>query len=176
MKQQILLLCLLILSQVFFIKCKESNLQNIPEKKAITAEVSWFSECLSNSPELFSTPDTLSCVKYSFDITTQTLQLKHFNSAFNCCPDEIFTEIIITNDSIIIEEKERTAMCDCLCLFDLTTLVKNIENKNYTVVIREPYIDEEQPFAINTNFYKSPTGEICITRNKYPWGITVENK
>ncbi len=108
------------------------------------------------------------CIEYRF--SGDTLSLKHINAAFNCCPGEIEVETSVAGDTIIIAEKEKEALCDCLCLYDLKMAIYNVSASGYTIVVRELYLTEEdEPLIFTVDLAGQPEGKHCVKRNHYPW-------
>jgi len=65
------------------------------------------SDCKDLKSDLvFFTTDSLSCAEYSFDSSTNKLFIKHINAGFNCCPDSLYCNVTVSNDTIIIQEFE----------------------------------------------------------------------
>lgn len=110
-----------------------------------------------------------SCVIYSYDGIGK-LSLKHINAGFNCCPNGIFANINITGNKIIINEKENSSDCRCLCLYDVEIEVNNIIPGNYTIAFLEPYAEYGPPLEFDANLTNAITDSICVGRNYYPWG------
>jgi hypothetical protein len=114
---------------------------------------------------------TLSCIIYSFDASTNKLILKHMNAGFNCCPEELYCTISVNNDTIIIQELEKKALCNCNCLYDLDIELNGVESKNYYIKIMEPYAIDEEKLSFGLDLEHSNEGSYCVTRKHYPWGI-----
>lgn len=114
--------------------------------------------------------DSLSCAEYAFNATTNKLQIKHINAGFNCCPDSIYSNVSISNDTIIIQEFESGPQCYCLCLYDLYFEIDGITAKKYPVKFIEPLIRDQQPLIFEINLSDQPTGKHCVTRHRNPWG------
>jgi len=111
------------------------------------------------------------CVEYSYDAESKILNLKHINTAFNCCPDRLYCDISVKNDTIFVEEFERKQGCDCLCLYDMEAEVYNIESKKYIIKYIEEYIGNYDELIFEVNIALSDTGSYCSERNNYPWGM-----
>ena len=115
------------------------------------------------------TTNSESCANYTYNSANKTLQIKHINTSFNCCPDELFCDISIENDTIIIEESEKDAGCDCMCLFDIETEIYNVDAKSYIVKFIEPYIGDQEKLIFEINLNDSTSGSYCVERIDYPW-------
>ena len=104
------------------------------------------------------------CLEYEYD--GSTLLLKHVNAAFNCCLDGMEAEVDIDGERITITETEKLANglgCFCICLYDLSYLITNLEQGVYTVVISSFLNLIEIDLSIPTS------GTYCEERNGYPW-------
>ena len=111
------------------------------------------------------------CLEYRYN-GTDTLALSHINAGFNCCPGEIDADISFEGNIITITERESTAGCHCLCLYDLDYQIANLEPGEYTIRVIEPYIsqtDQELEFTVTLSSITS--GSFCQTRNSYPWVV-----
>jgi hypothetical protein len=117
------------------------------------------------------TADTLSCVNYSFDPSTNKLLMKHINAGFNCCPESLYCEITLKNDTIIVQEHETDGMCDCDCLFDLDIELINVEAEKYQVQFKEPYAMDQEELQFEMDLTKDANGSFCVIRKQYPWGV-----
>ncbi|MBN1952512.1 MAG: hypothetical protein JW801_15020 [Bacteroidales bacterium] len=139
----------------------------------IEGELVDHSECkLSKSAlEGTETPDTLSCVEYSYDASTRILTLRHINAAFNCCPGELGCIISEEENVISIRETEEAPMCDCNCLYDLEISISGVEKDSYTIEIDELYIPEENDLSFGINLKQKTEGSVCVVRKVYPWGL-----
>ncbi len=116
-------------------------------------------------------PDTISCIDYSFDAINNELILKHINAGFNCCPESLYCEVSLVEDTITIEEFEKESLCDCLCLFDLDMKLKGVESKKYYIKIIEPYIEDGELLYFDMDLVSNTENSYCVIRNNYPWGI-----
>jgi len=109
------------------------------------------------------------CVQYQFN-GLGTLNLKHVNAGFNCCPGDLTAEITILDSVISIREMEKEAGCHCLCLYDLTYQVLNLPSGVYTIRFVEPYVPDADPkLEVTVNIATQPIGEFCVDRSVYPW-------
>jgi len=126
-------------------------------------------ELLVKSPQ--AVPNNVSQVDYFYDIEAHTLILKHVNSAFNCCPDNLDCQVSFEKGVIIIEERENVKdKCKCNCLYDLDILVVGVEPKQYSIKVIEPYYSGEQKIVFDVDLAKKSEGSFSATRNEYPWG------
>ncbi|MEA1896361.1 MAG: hypothetical protein U9N53_01705 [Bacteroidota bacterium] len=118
-----------------------------------------------------NTPDTLSCINYSFDPSNNKLTLNHINAGFNCCPESLYCDIKIINDTIIIQEFEKEALCDCDCLYDLEIELYGVFSKIYYLKIIEPYVGNQEKLFFQLDLESHNQGSYCVTRKRYPWGL-----
>ncbi len=65
------------------------------------------------------------------------LVLHHENATYNCCPDSFTFTVTVSNDSLYITEQEvLTTPCDCMCCYNLTTVVAGLSPGEWQVVYR----------------------------------------
>jgi hypothetical protein len=131
------------------------------------------SDCKSNmkSETIDIKPDTLCCIKYSYNNSTNQLSITHINAGFNCCPGEICCIATVSGDTLVIEETESTSICDCSCLFDLTFTIDNVEDTPAFMKIKEPYWSGSGSIVFDISLKKEKEGSWCTTRKNYPWGM-----
>jgi hypothetical protein len=92
---------------LFIFGCKENT-----EQLIISGQLIKHTSCKDNFKSASEiTPDSLSCIDYYFD--QNKLSLKHINAGFNCCPERLWCNISLKNDTIIVQEFEKSALCDC---------------------------------------------------------------
>ena len=118
-----------------------------------------------------NTPDTLSCINYSFEPSNNKLILNHINAGFNCCPGSLYCDIRLNKDTIIIQEFEKEALCDCDCLYDLEIELNDVLSKVYYLRIIEPYARDEEMLFFQLDLEYQNQGSYCVTRKRYPWGM-----
>jgi len=116
-------------------------------------------------------PNTQSCISWSYDSSSGTLSLTHINAGFNCCPGELSCSIEITGDTLVIKEKEESALCDCDCLYDLYIDVNDLDEQAYIISIVEPYCGDQQKLIFEADLAAEPEGSFCASRTQYPWGM-----
>jgi hypothetical protein len=136
------------------------------------------SACKSNlksTKETTDTPDSLSCVDYSFDNSTNILTIKHINAGYNCCPDSFYCIISLNNDTIIIKEIELNPKCNCNCLYDLNIGIQGIDAKKYQIKFIEPYVNDQKKILFGIDLANEIVGSYCVTRKQYPWGLNSLN-
>jgi hypothetical protein len=95
----------------------------------------------------------------------------HYNSGFNCCPEEILTSFILQDDTIFIVEDDAKELCRCNCLFNVEMTIHNLPPGKYVLKIEEPYVDQkDQIFIIDLDLEDLPMDQVCKYRDFYPWG------
>lgn len=112
-----------------------------------------------------------SCILYEYDESNNKLIIKHINAGFNCCPEELSCSVTQRNDTLVIEEFESDALCACNCLFDIDIELSEIEPGEYYIQFTEPYCGDQEKLEFTINLDQFSTGEYCVERTQYPWGI-----
>lgn len=115
--------------------------------------------------------DTLSCVEYSFNASDNKLLLKHINAGFNCCPDSLYSNISVSNDTIIVREYEYLQNCYCNCLYDLDFEIYRVNSQHYVIRFIEPYCNDQEEIIFGVDLENVPVGSYCVSRFLNPWGI-----
>ena len=177
MKPIIYSLLFISLFGLFIISCEKNN--NDGKQLIITGQLINNSTCkndLKSAYQIVETPDTLSCVNYSFNKAKNILTLKHINAGFNCCPDSLYCKVELIGDIIQIQEFEKNAQCNCNCLYDLDIEIYGVELKTYRIKFIEPYISDQNKLIFELNLNKDSNGSYCVTRKQYPWGIDSINE
>ncbi|MBN2070057.1 MAG: hypothetical protein JW814_01265 [Candidatus Krumholzibacteriota bacterium] len=111
------------------------------------------------------------CAEYEYD--GKTLFIDHIDAVFNCCQYDITADITIDDNVITITESEYPpgGLCDCICLFDLSCIVRNLPPGIYTIRFVEPYLSGDDPELEFIADLSSPcSGRECAPRSHYPWG------
>lgn len=117
-----------------------------------------------------SRSNSQSCIEYSFNQTLKILTLKHINAGFNCCPESLSCTATNRNDTIVIQEFEKSMGCKCNCLYDLEMEVNGVEPGKYQLRIIEPYVGSQVQLNFELDLLKQKEGTWCVTRWVYPWG------
>ena len=165
MKKDILLFAPLLFFSLIFSGCET-------ERQQVTATLTDHTGCkgLKSATEDVI-PNTRSCINWSFDNSSGTLSLIHFNAGFNCCPGELSCIIDFAGDTLVIKEREKSAMCDCDCLYDLYIDVNDLEEQYYIIKIVEPYCGDQQKLVLEADLASESEGSFCADRTMYPWAI-----
>lgn len=160
------------------LSCDKENENNKSKQLVLTGELINNSTCkyeLKTSTVVTSTPDSLSCVEYCFDAENNKLTLKHINAGFNCCPGSLYIQTSLNGNTIIIQEYEANALCDCNCLYDLDIELNGVVAEKYQIIFIEPYAIDQQEILFEVDLDNNSEGEYCVTRNLYPWGVQSMN-
>lgn len=149
---------------------------NLPIENNITGVLVSHTSCKNESKSTSEeeiTPDSLSCVKYLYDDLNNKLYLKHINAGFNCCPESLYIETNVYDNTITIQEFEGASDCDCNCLYDLEIELSGIgiDNKEYQLIFIEPYVGEQNILDFKLDLTKHHEGEWCAIRTEYPWAV-----
>ncbi len=126
------------------------------------------SDCKNMKSSLVA--DNQSFIDYNFE--GGMLYVDHINAGFNCCPGIISTDINIVGNTITITESESAQDCFCECLYDIALQISGLQVGVYQFIFEEPYASQpgqEIEFTINLN--DSISGNYCVQRDFYPWGI-----
>jgi hypothetical protein len=126
----------------------------------------------SAAKPLDTIPPDKDCLQYQYDFSG-TLTIKHINAGLNCCP-EFVADMQVTGNTITITEIDSTidGGCECLCLFDLDYEIHDLIAGQYTIIFIEPYSKpEDPPLEAVINIGTNPSGEYCVSRCCYPWGL-----
>ncbi|HUW93712.1 MAG TPA: hypothetical protein VMV74_11160 [Bacteroidales bacterium] len=167
MKKDAFLILPFLLFSLFIPGCETENQQ-------VKATLTDHSGCkLLKSATENDIPNTQSCISYSYDSSSGTLSLTHINAGFNCCPGKLSCDIDIVGDTLVIIEKEESALCDCDCLYDLYIDVSNLDKQSFIVKVIEPYCGDQQKLIFEVNILHKPSGSFCAVRMQYPWGIAL---
>ena len=126
---------------------------------------------LKSAAQGLPTPDTLSCIAYTYNKADSILTIRHINAGFNCCPEELSCTIVTRGDTIIIQEFEKFSMCDCDCLYDLDILINGVLDKKYKIKMIEPYARAQEDLFFEIDLSVEVSGSFCVVRKRYPWGI-----
>lgn len=171
-------LWIILLFGLMTISCEKKG-ENDNEQLIITGQLISNSACkngLKSGHQPIETPDSLSCVEYSFEEESNKLTLKHINAGFNCCPDSLYCDVRLNGDTILIQEFEKKAECRCNCLYDMVIEINGVDITNYQVKFIEPYIAEQDKLVFEIDLTKDQAGSFCVTRKKYPWGVESLNE
>jgi len=143
------------------------------EDQIVTGKITADSGCKSSKSDSYanSTPDSLSCINYSYQKSGAKLLVKHINAGFNCCPGQLYCVVNMSGDTIIIKEYEKSSMCDCNCLYDLEIEITGISSKQYQVKFIEPYSGKQEKIIFEIDLSDINEGSFCVIRTQYPWGM-----
>lgn len=174
MKTSICLILVFSLIALTILSCEKENANNKSKQLVLTGELINNTTCKNGLKSLLheaNTPDSLSCVEYVFDKANNKLTFKHINAGFNCCPESLYVQTSLNDNTITIQEHEANALCDCNCLYDLDIELNGVEAKKYWIIFIEPYAADQQEISFEVDLNNSNEGEFCVTRKQYPWGV-----
>jgi len=143
------------------------------EDQIVTGKIITDSGCKTSKSDDYTdgTPDSLSCINYLYEKSGTKLFIKHINAGFNCCPENLYCVVNMNSDTIIIKEYEKSAMCDCDCLYDLEIEITGVTSKQYHVKFIEPYSGNQEKIIFEMDLTNHPEGSFCVIRKQYPWGM-----
>ena len=173
MKPMIKTALIILIIGLILISCKKESDNNT--QLTIDGQLINHSECksgLKSAAQTLEIPDSLSCVEYFFDNETNKLTLKHINAGFNCCPDSLYCIIELKEDTIQIQEFEKTTGCHCDCLYDLNIEIDGVIKNVYKIQFLEPYVAEQAILLFEIDLNECSQGSYCVTRKIYPWGVS----
>ena len=166
MKTNVILIILLVVT----ISCKkENNIAGI-----ISGEVVTHSDCKNSKSATYDVSlnnSSESCIQYLYSENEEKLILSYINAGFNCCPDSLFCNVELSGDTILISEFEKSALCDCNCLYDLKIEVAGIKKDKYYVKVIEPYCGGQEKLNFKIDLVQNASGTYCVERKLYPWGM-----
>ena len=100
------------------------------------------------------------------------IRIFHVNTAYNCCVEALDGDFEFGEGQITITGREYPpgGLCDCICLYDVTYTVSNLEPGIYTISFVEPYLppDQEQ-LTITVDLTQEGCWTSCVPREGYPW-------
>jgi hypothetical protein len=126
---------------------------------------------LKSTLESLNTSDSLSCIEWVFEDSTNKLSIKHVNAGFNCGYDSLYCGISLSGDTIMVQEHETSNGANCDCLFDLDFEISGIANKKYQIRFIEPYRYDQAELSFEMDLINEKEGSFCVTRKLYPWGM-----
>lgn len=129
-------------------------------------------ECKPNSYQNTKGDIPLEDVKtiLTWEYSNNTLTLKHENVGFNCCPERIEVGFKIEDRVITITEREKSSLCDCLCLYDLDLVINDLPAGEYQFKVDEEYLnDGDMEFDFTLDLDTEPSGKRELPRYGYPW-------
>jgi hypothetical protein len=132
----------------------------------ISGTVINFSDCknMSAGNKEQSRWDTINCITWEYNSSTNILDMKHLNVFFNCYPGQITVEIHEENDTIFISEAEEMNAANCLCQYDLDMELTGVSRKIYQVELIEPYAwawGMTNPICFEMDLITYPAGQQC---------------
>jgi len=148
--------------------------EGYPWGNELAAIVTSRTGCLSfeGAAQSATAPLDQSCIAYSYDSDAQVLSISHLNAGFNCCPSFFTVTANQYGNVITLAESEVLDQggCHCLCLYDIDFQLINLAPGVYNLDFSELYADGGPPLNFFVDLIASPTGEVCVSRDYYPWG------
>lgn len=156
---------------IFLFGCKET-VDPLDQNKLTASVMNKNPTCKKDNSlalKIADTPDTLSCIEYSYDANKKQLLLTHINTVFNCCLSGIDAEAVLNGDSIVVNEQEKLDGygCHCVCLYDLDVMIENVSLQRYYLKINDESLNFEPDLT------KEVDGYYCVTKKEYPWGMSL---
>jgi len=172
MKTSLSFIIAMLLMMAFITGCQTESEPSGENELQVSGKIVSNSECKSSKSASLSIdiPDSLSCIDYSYNSSSHLLSFIHINAGFNCCPDSIYCTVTAIGDSIVVQEFEKSALCNCNCLFDLYFELTGVVAKVYHVRFIEPYADGQELLYFDLDLINQPQGSVCVVREHYPWG------
>lgn len=148
-----------------------SALERVPPPTQLSCIVKNSSGCNVKKPVSENTivADSLSCIYYSYNDSTQVLTLSHINAGFNCCMKQIICTATIFYDEFNLIETEKGKICKCNCLYSFDVDLYEVEAKKYKLKIIEPLVGNQTELNFELDLIKNKKGSFCVDRKKYPW-------
>ncbi|MBN1145198.1 MAG: hypothetical protein JXA72_12285 [Bacteroidales bacterium] len=172
MKTKISCLVLALMAATMLYQCEKEKQTDT----TLTGKLVKTSECkdfLKSALVVETIADTLSCLQYQYDAENHKLAVKHVNTGFNCCPDELYCAFSLISDTIVIKESEKSALCHCNCLYDMDIEITGVDARKYQVKVVEPYAVNMDKLIFEVDLVQEPEGSFCVTRKTYPWGVSM---
>jgi hypothetical protein len=113
--------------------------------------------------------DSVSCVDYRYNMVSNKLTLLHRNAGFNCCPGHLSCKAFISNDTIYVQELEKTSGCRCNCLYDLNIELTGVKSGAYQIEFVEPYSGNKEKISFGLDLTNETANTYCVVRKNYPW-------
>jgi len=91
--------------------------------------------------------------------------IDHYDAMFNCClPEGLCAIVNFSNDTLYLNEKEtEPGNCRCLCNFDLSSEIGNLEEGNYVLCLMK---DSNIRGTISISFKHNMHEEVLISELK----------
>ena len=119
------------------------------------------SDCLGMEKTIdFSLFDGFECVIWTY-FDTGTLELRHRNALFNCCPDEtlgLTGDVAFADGVFSLTESDNGGDCRCMCRYELVYQLSGVVPGAYSVVVA-PF-----PSPVEMDLSAATEGWQCIDR------------
>jgi hypothetical protein len=114
-----------------------------------------------------------SCVVVYTDPAESAMHIFHINTAYNCCVEALDAEFEFSEGLITISGMEHPpgGLCDCICLYDVTYSIRNLDPGIYTIRFAEPYLSPgQEQLEITVDLSVAGSCSRCVYREDDPWG------
>ena len=126
---KIIFLCGIIILTAF--SCKDNENLIIPEDRLLEVKNLIYDGCKSDSFYLNEDYENANeCIELQ-SVDSNYLEVKHIDVLFNCCPS-IIIQAKVENGIIVYNETDTAGMCNCVCLFDLSSNIGPLDYAQYT--------------------------------------------
>ena len=109
------------------------------------------------------------CVE--LDYSNNSLNIKHLNAVFNCCPDSLhLITIDIKNNIITIDETKTFGKCFCDCLFEINYQITNLPKGEYKITFIENLFNSsggDLPLECTIDLKQADKANACMDRSSY---------
>lgn len=150
--------------------CSRQNSGNLAENSTAGTLISQ-SACKQDQTQNAKQSSSEDCLRYTY--SDNILNITHVNSAFNCCAN-IQGKVEIRGGTITIRESEmlQNGGCHCLCLYDVEYVINQLTPGTYRIKFSQLHLSSTAaPLSATIDLAASSSGEVCVTRSNYPWGI-----
>ncbi|MBU1244145.1 hypothetical protein KJ612_13155 [Myxococcota bacterium] len=137
-----------------------NNINNVTNPQLVSFNDSGCKNSLDQKAIDFSIFSGFECVVWAYD-GIGSLDLRHVNAVFNCCPDETLgmTGTVAYLDSVFtLTESDNGGLCNCVCPYDMVYTLSDVAPGSYSIVV-DPF---EAP--VDMNLSEAAEGWFCIDR------------
>ncbi len=145
-----------------------------PKTNEIEGELVSHTKCGTAKQKSITNTPKKPRIDYSFNSKEQTLKLKHFAAAVNCCYEELNCVVKREDNTIIIEENELMSSCNCLCVVDLEIEITGVQKQKYTLKFLEKYAKPDDTLIFEIDLNAQEQGSHEIDRSYYPWSYNTK--
>jgi hypothetical protein len=120
-----------------------------------------------------------SCIVVYTMPADSSLRIFHINTAYNCCVDALDGGFEFGEGTITITGREHPpgGLCDCICLYDVSYTIHNLDPGPWTITFVEPYLPPgQEQLEITVDLSQAGSWTQCVHREGYPWGVTTSEE